>query len=164
MAIETVAAGGGSICDFDGYKLTVGPGSAGAFPGPACYGNDGPLAITDINILLGRIDDSRFSIPLSRDAARLAFEKVKSKMGNSIPDEDILLGFVSIANEKMAEAIRKISISRGYDSSEYALLAFGGAGGQHACSVANLLKTEQIIIVTLVFTKMIYYLNLVIYS
>ena len=146
MAIETVAAGGGSICDFDGLKLKVGPESAGAFPGPACYGNNGPLAITDVNILLGRIDDSNFSIPLNRDAARLAFKKVKSKMENPDSDEDILLGFVRIANEKMAEAIRKISISKGYDPSEYALLAFGGAGGQHACSVADLLNINKVII------------------
>ena len=146
LAIETVAAGGGSICAFDGYKLTVGPESAGASPGPACYGNEGPLAVTDINLLLGRIDDSNFTIPLNREAARIAFKKVRSKKPVKDSDEEILLGFLRIANEKMAEAIRKISISKGYDPSEYALLAFGGAGGQHACNVANLLKIQSVII------------------
>ncbi|MCK5209664.1 MAG: hydantoinase B/oxoprolinase family protein, partial [Cyclobacteriaceae bacterium] len=146
LAIETVAAGGGSICAFDGYKLTVGPESAGASPGPACYGNEGPLAVTDINLLLGRIDNSNFTIPLNREAALIAFNKVRSHMKPDVSDEDILLGFLKIANEKMAEAIRKISISKGYDPSEYALLAFGGAGGQHACSVANLLEIQRVII------------------
>ncbi|MCK5277708.1 MAG: hydantoinase B/oxoprolinase family protein, partial [Cyclobacteriaceae bacterium] len=146
LAIETVAAGGGSICAFDGYKLTVGPESAGASPGPACYGNEGPLAVTDINLLLGRIDNSNFTIPLNRGAARIAFNKVRSHMKPDVSDEDILLGFLKIANEKMAEAIRKISISKGYDPSEYALLAFGGAGGQHSCSVANLLEIQRVII------------------
>lgn len=146
LAIETVAAGGGSICTFDGYKLTVGPESAGASPGPACYGNEGPLSVTDINLLLGRIDEDNFSIPINRNAAQAAFEKVKSKMPVKDSDEEILLGFLRIANEKMAEAIRKISINKGYDPSEYALLAFGGAGGQHACSVANLLKIQRVII------------------
>jgi len=146
LAIETVAAGGGSICGFDGFKMTVGPESASAFPGPACYGNNGPLAITDINLLLGRIDDTNFSIPLNRSAAQKAFLSIKSKMKKYIPDEEILQGYLKIANEKMAEAIRKISLGKGYDPSEYALLAFGGAGGQHACSVAELLNISSIII------------------
>ncbi len=146
LAIETVAAGGGSICDFDGFKMTVGPESASAFPGPACYGNNGPLAITDINLLLGRIDDTNFSIPLNRDASQKAFLAIKSKMKKEIPDEQILQGYLKIANEKMAEAIRKISLGKGYDPSEYALLAFGGAGGQHACNVAELLNINRIIV------------------
>ena len=146
LAIETVAAGGGSICSYDGHKLIIGPESAGASPGPACYGNDGPLAITDINLLLGRIDDQNFSIPLDRNASIKAFEKVKSEVPDVKNDEEILLGFLRIANEKMAEAIRKISISKGYDPLEYTLLAFGGAGGQHACSVAELLNIHRIII------------------
>jgi 5-oxoprolinase (ATP-hydrolysing) len=146
LAIETVAAGGGSICDFDGYKLTVGPESASAYPGPACYGNNGPLAITDINLLLGRIDETNFSIPLDKEAAQKAFYDLKSRMQEDANDEMVLQGFLKIANEKMAEAIRKISLGKGYDPSEYVLLAFGGAGGQHACSVAELLNIDNILI------------------
>lgn len=145
LAIETVAAGGGSICVFDGYKLQVGPESAGASPGPACYGNHGPLAITDVNLLLGRIDPGNFSIPLDKRAAILAFQKVKDSLENVESDEEVLMGFLRIANEKTAEAIRKISFSKGYDPSEYTLLAFGGAGGQHACDVAELLRINKII-------------------
>jgi len=146
IAIETVAAGGGSICDFDGYKLTVGPESAGATPGPACYGNGGPLAITDINLLLGRIDDENFSIPLNKQASAEAFEAIRSQLSKENSDEDLLHGFIKIANEKMAEAIRKISVSKGYNTSEYALLAFGGAGGQHACGVSDILNISEIVI------------------
>lgn len=145
LAIETVAAGGGSICSFDGYKMAVGPESASASPGPACYGNDGPLAITDINLLLGRVDAANFSIPLNRDAAKEAFLHVRSKMVD-ISDEEVLNGFIRIANEKMAEAIRKISIGKGYNPTEYTLLAFGGAGGQHACSIATLLNMQRVLI------------------
>jgi len=145
LAIHTVAAGGGSICQYDNYKFTVGPESAGAFPGPACYGNGGPLTITDINLLLGKIDPNSFGIPLNVAAAKQAFEKL---VGENITEEKekILTGFIQIANEKMADAIRKISVSKGYDPTEYALLAFGGAGGQHACSIATLLNMEEIII------------------
>lgn len=146
LAIETVAAGGGSICSFDGYKLSVGPESAGAFPGPVCYGNNGPLTITDVNLLLGRIADGNFSIPLNLKASKEAFKELKSKMSNDIGDEEVLHGFLKIANEKMAEAIQKISIGKGYNPSDYALLAFGGAGGQHACSVADLLKIGKVVI------------------
>ncbi|MCG8308646.1 MAG: hydantoinase B/oxoprolinase family protein [Cytophagales bacterium] len=146
LAIETVAAGGGSICKFDGCKLSVGPESAGAFPGPACYGNEGPLAITDINLLLGRIDERNFSIPLNSSKAKDAFKSIIAGIDRYETDEEILLGFLRVANEKMAEAIRKISISKGYNPSEYTLLAFGGAGGQHACAVADLLGIKKIII------------------
>jgi 5-oxoprolinase (ATP-hydrolysing) len=146
LAIETVAAGGGSICSFDGYKMAVGPESAGASPGPACYGNDGPLAITDINLLLGRVDDSNFSIPLNKDAAKKAFLDIRAKMTGHISDQEVLNGFIRIANEKMAEAIRKISIGKGYNPTEYTLLAFGGAGGQHACSIAALLNIQRVLI------------------
>ena len=146
LAIETVAAGGGSICCFDGYKLQVGPESAGAFPGPACYGKRGPLTITDVNLLLGRIDPDNFSIPLDKAAADLAFQKVQDSLENVESEEEVLMGFLHIANEKTAEAIRKISISRGYNPTEYTLLAFGGAGGQHACDVAELLQINTIIV------------------
>jgi len=150
LAIETVAAGGGSLCQFDGFKLTVGPQSAGANPGPACYGIGKDLAITDVNLLLGRLLPDNFSIPIEKKYAQVALEKVQKKIyedtGNLLKQTEILGGFVQIANEKMAEAIRKISVSKGYNPKEYALLAFGGAGGQHACGVANLLNIKKIII------------------
>ncbi len=146
MAIETVAAGGGSICSFDGYKLAVGPESAGAFPGPSCYGAGGPLTITDVNLLLGRIDPDNFSIPLDIQTSERALRQLGSMMKDETDHELILTGFLEIANEKMAEAIRKISLSKGYDPSSYALLAFGGAGGQHACSVADLLGIREVIV------------------
>ncbi len=146
ISIETVVAGGGSICAFDGFKLTVGPQSAGASPGPACYGAGGPLAISDVNLLLGRIDPDNFGIPLDRKASREALGKLLARMEKAEMKEEILTGYLQIANEKMAEAIRKISISQGYDTADFALLAFGGAGGQHACAVAELLRIRDVII------------------
>jgi len=150
LHIETVAAGGGSICDFDGITLTVGPESAGANPGPACYGAGGPLTITDVNLLLGRIEPSFFGFPVHVEKSREALAKVLSKMTdkqNTIErQEDILEGFLLLANEKMAEAIRKISINKGIDPADHALLAFGGAGGQHACAVADILGIKKILI------------------
>ena len=146
LAIRTVAAGGGSICQYDGYKFTVGPESASAFPGPACYGNHGPLTITDVNLLLGRIDTTSFGIPLSKEASEKALLTLLDEEEQHQEREVVLAGFLQIANEKMAEAIRKISISKGYDPTEYALLAFGGAGGQHVCSVAKLLNIEKVIV------------------
>ncbi|MDN5205602.1 hydantoinase B/oxoprolinase family protein [Fulvivirgaceae bacterium BMA10] len=150
LSIETIAAGGGSICGFDGYKLFVGPESAGSDPGPACYGNGGPLTITDINLLLGRISPGRFSIPVNREDAHrrlTALQKEINSISNSNYSEtELLYGFLEIANEKMAEAIRKISVSKGYAPKDYALLSFGGAGGQHACKVAELLEMEKVII------------------
>jgi len=146
MNIETVAAGGGSICRSDGYRLLVGPESAGASPGPACYGAGGPLAITDVNLLLGRVDPENFGIPVNRYTAERALEQLLSEMKEEVRGEQVLEGLLRIANEKMAEAIKKISISKGYDASEYTLLAFGGAGGQHACAIASLLKIRKIIV------------------
>lgn len=146
IAIETVAAGGGSICDFDGIALTVGPESAGASPGPACYGAGGPLTITDVNLLLGRVAPEFFNFPVQIAKSREAFLAIRGKMPKSdAPDEEILDGFLQLANEKMAEAIRKISIRKGFDPKPYTLLAFGGAGGQHACGVANILGIRRII-------------------
>ncbi len=140
ISIHTVAAGGGSLCRYDGYRFTVGPESAGAFPGPLCYGAPGAreLAITDINLALGRILPDRFPFPLDRarvDAALAALQKV-------VPDksiEEIAEGFFTIANANMAEAIRRVSIARGYDVRDHTLVVFGGAGGQHACAIARLL-------------------------
>lgn len=146
LAIETVAAGGGSVCGYDGYRLFVGPESAGADPGPAAYGAGGPLCITDVNLLLGRLDPVNFGIPLSRQDAESAFEAIRGKMKNRQSAEELLAGFLQIANEKMVEAIRRISFNKGYDPADYALLAFGGAGGQHACAVSELLRIRTILI------------------
>jgi len=150
LAIETVAAGGGSICWFDGFSLQVGPESAGASPGPACYGAGGPLTITDINLLSGKLDASRFGIPVRPEAAVLEVEKLKNaileKTGNTLTFDALLSGFERIANEKMADAIRKISVEKGIDPAEYALITFGGAGGLHSCQLAALLEIETVII------------------
>jgi len=150
LAIETVAAGGGSVCTFDRFKLTVGPKSASAKPGPACYGAGGPLTVTDVNLLLGRLIDSQFGIPINKKKAQERIEsireKIKRESGEDLANEQILTGFLEIANERMAETIGQISVRRGYDTSNYALLAFGGAGGQHACAIAELLNMNTIII------------------
>lgn len=150
LAIETVAAGGGSICAYDGYRLRVGPESAAADPGPACYGAGGPLTLTDINLLLGYLDACRFAIPISPKHARSRFEKIADavyKQTGDRAEKDVLLqGFLDIANERMADAIRRVSVRKGYDPQEYALVAFGGAGGQHACGVAKRLNIKTIII------------------
>ena len=146
LAIETVAAGGGSICSFDGYKLSVGPESAGSTPGPACYGADGPLTITDVNLLLGRLDATQFSIPIFPNKAELKLQELLQISDNQLSREEVLEGFRAITNEKMAETIRKISISKGYDTTNYALVAFGGAGGLHACGIAKLLNINTILL------------------
>ncbi|MEX2582711.1 MAG: hydantoinase B/oxoprolinase family protein [Gemmatimonadota bacterium] len=150
LAIETVAAGGGSICSVRAGGLAVGPESAGASPGPACYDAGGPLTLTDCNLLLGRLDAARFGIPLSTNAASRAadalLEEIHSATG-SMPDRDALLqGLVDIADERMADAIRSVSVRRGYDPAEYALVAFGGAGAQHGCGVASRLGIGTILV------------------
>jgi 5-oxoprolinase (ATP-hydrolysing) len=150
LAIETIAAGGGSICNFDGFRFTVGPQSAGATPGPACYGSGGPLTITDVNLLLGRLSSENFSIPISTSNAEQALEglirKVKKATGKAPSKISVLLGLLQIANEKMAEAVKKVSIQQGHDPKEYALVSFGGAGGQHACSLATMLGIKKVIV------------------
>lgn len=150
LAIESVAAGGGSICSFDGTQLKVGPESAGAWPGPACYGAGGPLTLTDVNLILGRIDPSRFEIPLNPEAAAAALARLRSAMGergDGDPGlEAVLAGFLEIADERMAEAIRGISLRRGFDPAGHALVAFGGAGAQHACAVAGLLGIASVVV------------------
>jgi 5-oxoprolinase (ATP-hydrolysing) len=150
ISIETVAAGGGSICSFDGYKLSVGPESAGANPGPACYGAGGPLCITDVNLLLNRIDETNFGIPVDKAAAEreldLLIEQIEEKKNQKVNRLEILNGFLDIANEIMAGAIKKISTANGFDPSGYTLLGFGGAGGMHTCAIADLLQIKEIII------------------
>lgn len=150
LNIETVASGGGSICDFDGFKLTVGPESAGADPGPACYGAGGPLTLTDVNLLTGHLDYTLFEIPVNRESAEQRLESVLKRVGENegrqVDRQTILAGYLDIANERMADAIRGISLRKGYDPSNYALLAFGGAGGQHACGVASKLGISTILL------------------
>ncbi len=150
VAVETVAAGGGSICSFDGYRLRVGPESAGARPGPACYGAGGPLTITDVNLLLGRLVPHRFGIPVEPEAARTALAGVIAELeragGAAGGPSRLLEGFLRIANERMADAVRRISLRKGYDPADHALVAFGGAGGQCAGAVAALLGIRTIVI------------------
>lgn len=154
--IHTVAAGGGSVLHFDGSRLRVGPDSAGADPGPVCYGNGGPLAITDCNVLLGKLRPEHFPAifgpdgddPLAVEEVRRRFgdlaTEVEAASGEARPVEDIAEGFVAITCDNMANAIKKISVQRGHDVSAYTLVCFGGAGGQHACRVADNLGIERI--------------------
>jgi 5-oxoprolinase (ATP-hydrolysing) len=146
LAIETIAAGGGSVCSFDGYKFSVGPESAGATPGPACYGAGGPLTITDVNLLLGRIDPKSFTIPLSVEKAEEALDKLIAKVKRKYSKTEVLLSLAQIANEKMAGAIRKVSTQSGHNPADYTLLSFGGAGGQHACALASMLNMKSILV------------------
>ena len=156
MNIHTVAAGGGSILQYDGSRFRVGPASAGANPGPACYRRDGPLTVTDCNVMLGKIQPDYFpaifgvngnkkldSGTVRKQFSRLA-EQVSSAQGEPVSAENVAEGFLRIAVENMANAIKKISVQRGYDVTEYTLNCFGGAGGQHACQVADALGIERV--------------------
>jgi len=149
LAIETVAAGGGSICRFDGVKLVVGPKSAGADPGPACYGGGGPLTVTDINLLLGKILPDQFPFPLDGEASQQRLAEVTHQVaaahGRSFTEQEVAAGLLAIANANMAAAIRSISVAKGYDPRDYVLVSFGGAAPQHACGVADLLGIERIL-------------------
>jgi 5-oxoprolinase (ATP-hydrolysing) len=148
LAIETVAAGGGSICRFDGSLMLVGPESAGADPGPACYGNGGPLTITDCNLFLGRILDESFSFPLSFDSARRRLEEISVAVtgaGHKKNLAEIALGFLQIAASNMAQPILKLSMDKGYDIRDYSIVSFGGAGAQHVCQLAEVLGVRSII-------------------
>ncbi len=147
LRIETVAAGGGSICRYAQGALKVGPESAGASPGPAVYGAKGPITLTDVHALLGRLSAEQFAIPLDLPAAERAWQAFLDDH-RLAPERsrDYLQGFLQIANERMANAIRSISVREGADPSEYTLLAFGGAGGLHACALADLLDIETIIV------------------
>jgi 5-oxoprolinase (ATP-hydrolysing) len=153
MAIHTVAAGGGSILAFDGTRARVGPESAGADPGPACYGLNGPLTVTDANLLLGRLDPRFFpeifgpngDRGLNIDIVRKRFAKLAYAMGSASP-EACAEGYLAIAVENMAQAVKRISIAQGYDPSVYALSSFGGAAGQVACRVADALGIRSILV------------------
>ncbi|HWM84626.1 MAG TPA: hydantoinase B/oxoprolinase family protein [Kofleriaceae bacterium] len=152
MDIHTVAAGGGSLCRYRGYRLTVGPESAGADPGPLCYGRDrdgsGELTVTDANLALGRLVDDRFPFPLAREPVDRALARLCAEMaadGTVMTPEDLAAGFAAVASASMAEAIRQVSIARGRDPRDFALVVFGGAGGQHACALARLLGIRTLL-------------------
>ncbi|WP_017325724.1 hydantoinase B/oxoprolinase family protein [Synechococcus sp. PCC 7336] len=158
MSIHTIAAGGGSILQFDGSRYRVGPESAGAYPGPACYRNGGPLTVTDANVMLGKLQPQFFphvfgpdgDLPLDAAVVQQKFvelaDRIQSETGNDRSPVEVAQGFLAIAVEKMANAIKKISIQRGHDLTEYALCCFGGAGGQHACAIAQSLGIRRIIV------------------
>ncbi|HEY9828320.1 MAG TPA: hydantoinase B/oxoprolinase family protein [Stenomitos sp.] len=156
LSIHTVAAGGGSILGFDGFRYRVGPDSAGAFPGPACYRQGGPLTVTDCNVMVGKLQPDFFpavfgpegNLPLDFEVVQQKFADLAAQMRRTHADErdpvQIAAGFLAIAVDKMASAIKKISVQRGYDVSDYTLCCFGGAGGQHACLIAEALGMKRI--------------------
>ncbi len=150
LRIETVAAGGGSICRWQLGRLEVGPESAGATPGPACYGRGGPLTVTDVNLLLGLMNAGAAGIPLDGVAAQGELDKLTGAMRadgvTPLPDRELLEGLRAIAVEKMADAIRQVSLAEGHRPEEFVLFAFGGAGPQHACAVAERLGIRSVII------------------
>ncbi len=140
LDVETVAAGGGSICWFDGAKLRVGPQSAGADPGPACYGRGGPLAMTDVNLFLGRLQPKLFPFSLDRSAVSRRLVELNALLalsGHSFTLVELAAGFLKIANHNMAAAVQSVSVAQGFDPRKYVLVSFGGAGSQHCCDVAD---------------------------
>jgi 5-oxoprolinase (ATP-hydrolysing) len=158
LDIHTVAAGGGSILHFDGARYRVGPDSAGADPGPACYRNDGPLAVTDANVMLGRIQPAYFphvfgpdgDQPLDADVVRRLFgelaARISAQTGDERTPEQVAEGYLQIAVANMATAVKRISVQKGHDITGYALTTFGGAGGQHACAVADSLGIRTVLV------------------
>ena len=156
LAINTIAAGGGSILFFDGSRYRVGPESAGSNPGPACYRRGGPLTVTDANVMLGKIHPQYFpsvfgldgNLPLDKDIVIQKFtqlaQEIQAVTGNSRTNVQVAAGFIAIAVENMANAIKKISLQRGYDVTQYVLCCFGGAGGQVACLIADTLGMKKI--------------------
>jgi len=158
MQIHTVAAGGGSILRFDGGRYRVGPDSAGADPGPACYRRGGPLTVTDCNVMLGKLQPQFFPAvfgpngdqPLDADTVRARFaelaEEIRAATGDTRSPVEVAEGFLRIAVENMANAIKQISTQRGYDVTRYTLVCFGGAGGQHACLVADALGMKRVLL------------------
>ena len=152
MSIHTVAAGGGSILQFDGARFRVGPQSAGANPGPASYRRGGPLAVTDANVMVGKLQPAYFpkvfghaaNEALDADVVHARFSEISAPTGRT--PEDVAHGFIQIAVQQMANAIKKISVARGYDVTRYTLQCFGGAGGQHACLVADALGMTKVLV------------------
>ncbi|MEU0161169.1 hydantoinase B/oxoprolinase family protein [Streptomyces sp. NPDC006261] len=159
MSIHTVAAGGGSLLHFDGRRYRVGPDSAGAEPGPACYRRGGPLTVTDANVMLGRIQPAHFPAvfgpdgdqPLDADTVREQFADLADEIGRATGQDrpaeaEVAAGFLEIAVLDMANAVKKISVQRGHDITRYALTGFGGAGGQHVCAVADALGIDTVLV------------------
>lgn len=154
MRIDTVAAGGGSVCRFIDGRFVVGPESAGAVPGPACYRRGGPLTVTDCNLVLGKIQPAHFPSvfgakgdqPLDRAAAEAALDALIAQSGTGLSREDAAAGLIAIAVANMAKAIKAVSVARGHDPAAYVLASFGGAGGQHACLVADALGMETVMV------------------
>ncbi|MFH8842575.1 hydantoinase B/oxoprolinase family protein [Streptomyces sp. NPDC017868] len=154
MSIHTVAAGGGSVLHYDGRRYRVGPDSAGAVPGPACYRRGGPLTVTDANVMLGRVQPDHFpavfggsgDLPLDADVVRERFTALAEEVGGGRTPEEVAAGFLEIAVLNMANAVKKISVERGHDITRYALTSFGGAGGQHACAVADALGVDTVLV------------------
>lgn len=150
LAVHTIAAGGGSLCRFDGHRLSVGPHSAGAEPGPLCYGNPAAheLTLTDIALALGRLCDDRFALSLSRERVTEALQTLTARVQATGDPRDamgVAQGLVTIAVESMAAAIHQISAARGHDPRQHALVVFGGAAGQYACAVADKLGIENLV-------------------
>jgi 5-oxoprolinase (ATP-hydrolysing) len=158
LDIHTVAAGGGSVLHFDGSRYRVGPDSAGAAPGPACYRGGGPLTVTDANVMLGRIQPDEFprvfgpdgDLPLDGEEVRRRFtslgERIRRATGDDRSPEQVAEGFLRIAVANIANAVKRISVQKGHDITEYALTTFGGAGGQHACAVADALSIRTVLV------------------
>ncbi|MQA12973.1 MAG: 5-oxoprolinase [Pseudonocardiaceae bacterium] len=158
LDIHTVAAGGGSILHFDGSRYRVGPDSAGADPGPACYRRDGPLTVTDANVMLGRVQPAHFpsvfgpdgEAPLDADVVRRRFTElaatIRAQTGDRRSPEQVAEGYLQIAVANMANAVKRISVQKGHDVTGYALTTFGGAGGQHACKVADSLGIDTVLV------------------
>ncbi|MEU9763587.1 hydantoinase B/oxoprolinase family protein [Streptomyces sp. NPDC047987] len=158
MNIHTVAAGGGSVLHFDGRRHRVGPDSAGADPGPACYRRGGPLTVTDANVMLGRIQPAHFpavfgpdgDLPLDADLVRRRFETLAQEVAHATGTRptaaEVAAGYLEIAVLSMANAVKKISVERGHDITRYALTGFGGAGGQHVCAVADALGVDTVLV------------------
>ncbi|MBE3010935.1 hydantoinase B/oxoprolinase family protein [Microbispora sp. NEAU-D428] len=158
IAIHTVAAGGGSVLRFDGGRYRVGPDSAGADPGPACYRNGGPLCLTDANVMLGRVQPGHFpevfgphgDLPLDTGEVRRRFTEaaadIRARTGDERDPEQVAEGYLRVAVENIANAIKQISVRKGRDVTEYALITFGGAGGQHACAVADALGIRTVLV------------------
>jgi 5-oxoprolinase (ATP-hydrolysing) len=151
LRIHTVAAGGGSLCRFDGFRFTVGPESAGADPGPLCYGHPAAreLALTDVNLALGRVQSDRFPFPLEMEPVRRALARMGEVLraeGHELDAEAIAAGFVEVANASMAQAITQVSTARGVDPRDCALVGFGGAAGQHVCAIARALGMRRVVL------------------